>query len=84
MSSKPISSRELFVFFSSLQSTLLTSFYSFPRIHFPLATYAPLLSAEKASHEQNTVAEMTFACFEHGTQMVHPVPNFSLCAVLNV
>ena len=46
------------------------NFYSFPRIHFPLATYAPLLSAEKASHEQNTVAEMTFACFENGTQMV--------------
>jgi hypothetical protein len=43
---------------------------SFPRIHFPLATYAPLLSAEKANHEQNSVAEMTFACFEHGNQMV--------------
>jgi tubulin alpha len=44
---------------------------SFPRIHFPLATYAPLLSAEKATHEQNSVAEMTFACFEQGNQMVH-------------
>ncbi len=53
--------------------------YSFPRIHFPLATYAPLLSAEKASHEQNTVAEMTFACFENGNQMVHLVP-IPLCA----
>jgi len=47
-----------------------TNLVPFPRIHFPLATYAPLLSAEKASHEQNTVAEMTFACFENGTQMV--------------
>ena len=43
---------------------------SFPRIHFPLATYAPLLSADKATHEQNSVAEMTFACFENGNQMV--------------
>jgi tubulin alpha len=43
---------------------------SFPRIHFPLATYAPLLSADKASHEQNSVAEMTFSCFETGHQMV--------------
>jgi tubulin alpha len=50
------------------------SFYSFPCIHLPLATYAgyaPLLSAEKASHEQNTVTEMTFARFDNGTQMVH-------------
>ncbi|KAF8270906.1 Tubulin/FtsZ, GTPase domain-containing protein [Lactarius quietus] len=47
-----------------------TNLVPFPRIHFPLATYAPLLSAEKASHEQNTVAEMTFACFENGSQMV--------------
>jgi tubulin alpha len=44
--------------------------YSFPRIHFPLATYAPLLSAEKATHEQNSVSEMTFSCFETGHQMV--------------
>lgn len=43
---------------------------SFPRIHFPLATFAPLLSADKATHEQNSVAEMTFSCFEHGNQMV--------------
>ncbi|KAH9972949.1 tubulin alpha-1B chain [Lactifluus volemus] len=47
-----------------------TNLVPFPRIHFPLATYAPLLSAEKASHEQNSVAEMTFACFENGNQMV--------------
>jgi len=44
--------------------------HSFPRIHFPLATYAPLLSADKANHEQNSVAEMTFSCFENGNQMV--------------
>ena len=44
--------------------------FSFPRIHFPLATYAPLLSAEKAKHEQNSVAEMTFSCFEQGNQLV--------------
>ncbi len=43
---------------------------SFPRIHFPLATYAPLLSSEKASHEQNSVAEMTTSCFESGNQLV--------------
>jgi Tubulin C-terminal domain len=43
---------------------------SFPRIHFPLATYAPIISVEKAFHEQNSVAEMTYSCFEAGNQMV--------------
>ena len=57
----------------SILSLVLTThprFLSFPRIHFPLATYAPLLSSEKAHHEQNSVAEMTFSCFENGNQMV--------------
>ena len=42
----------------------------FPRIHFPLATYSPLLATDKAGHEQNSVSEMTFSCFETGNQMV--------------
>ncbi len=47
-----------------------TNLVPFPRIHFPLATYSPIVSADKAFHEVNSVAEMTFSCFESNNQMV--------------
>ncbi|XP_069106346.1 tubulin alpha chain-like [Argopecten irradians] len=47
-----------------------TNLVPYPRIHFPLATYAPIISAEKAYNEQLGVGEITSACFEPCNQMV--------------
>merc|ERR1712000_515079 len=47
-----------------------TNLVPYPRIHFPLVTYSPILSVAKASRELLTVNEITAACFEPQNQMV--------------
>jgi len=45
-------------------SEFQTNLVPYPRIHFMLCSYAPIISAEKAYHEQISVAEITNAVFE--------------------
>ncbi|KAJ8478180.1 hypothetical protein OPV22_021907 [Ensete ventricosum] len=40
-----------------------TNLVPYPRIHFMLSSYAPVISAEKAYHEQHSVAEITNSAF---------------------
>ncbi len=62
-----------------------TNLVPYPRIHFPLATYAPVISAEKAYHEQISVSEITKSCFEPSSQMVKCDPRlgkYMACCLL--
>ncbi|CAJ1326900.1 unnamed protein product [Effrenium voratum] len=47
-----------------------TNLVPYPRIHFMLTSFAPVISAEKAYHEQLSVAEITMSVFEPASMMV--------------
>ncbi|KAF9348882.1 Tubulin alpha-3C/D chain [Mortierella sp. AD094] len=62
-----------------------TNLVPFPRIHFPLISYAPILSKGKAMHEQSSVSEITMACFDSSSQMVNCEPRlgkYMACCLL--
>lgn len=47
-----------------------TNLVPYPRIHFPLVSYAPVISTERAHHEGFSVSELTKSCFEPNNTMV--------------
>ncbi|KAI2621511.1 tubulin/FtsZ family protein [Hypomontagnella submonticulosa] len=47
-----------------------TNLVPYPRIHYPLISYAPVISASKSAHESFKVHDLTFQCFEPNNQMV--------------
>ena len=66
-------------------SEFQTNLVPYPRIHFPLTSYAPILSSEKAFHEQCSVPELTNAVFEPANQMVKCDPRtgkYMACCML--
>ncbi|XP_012862704.1 tubulin alpha chain-like 3 [Echinops telfairi] len=62
-----------------------TNLVPYPRIHFPMTTYAPISSAEKVYHEQFSVPDITAACFESSNQLVKCDPQlgkYMACCLL--
>eukprot|EP00117_Sycon_ciliatum_P014245 scpid7208/ scgid14586/ Tubulin alpha-1C chain; Alpha-tubulin 3; Alpha-tubulin III; Tubulin alpha-3 chain &gt; Tubulin alpha-1C chain; Alpha-tubulin 6; Alpha-tubulin isotype M-alpha-6; Tubulin alpha-6 chain len=47
-----------------------TNLVPYPRIHFPLVSFNPLVSADKSHHELHSAGDITNACFEASNQMV--------------
>ncbi|KAF0989706.1 hypothetical protein HZS_3116 [Henneguya salminicola] len=41
-----------------------TNLVPYPRVHYPVASFNPVVSQSRASHEQYSVTELTSACFE--------------------
>lgn len=64
-------------FDGSLNSSLgefLTNLIPYPRIHFMLSSYSPILAAEKAYHEATTVGQITKCAFEPEAMMANCDP----------
>ncbi|KAI3124173.1 hypothetical protein CBS147326_8402 [Penicillium roqueforti] len=47
-----------------------TNLVPFPRIHYPLVSYAPVISSSCSAHESFNVKDLTLQCFEPQNQMV--------------
>jgi tubulin alpha len=66
-------------------SEFQTNLVPYPRIHFPLTSYAPILCADNAFHEQISPNELTKAVFQPTNQMVKCDPRhgkYMACCML--
>ncbi|XP_065226151.1 tubulin alpha-1 chain-like [Planococcus citri] len=66
-------------------SEFQTNLVPYPRIHFPLVTYAPFHSVNKATHEKVTVTGLTRAVFDKANQMLRCDPTrgkYMACCML--
>lgn len=54
--------------------SLQTNLVPYPRIHFPLITFNPIISAEKAYHETLSTEQITRSCFEPANSFVKVDP----------
>ena len=66
-------------------SEFRTNLVPYPRVHYPLVSYAPISSPDKAYHDNLSVSEITNACFEPASQMVKCDPRngkYMACCLL--
>lgn len=61
-----------------------TNLVPYPRIHFMLSSYSPVISAEKAYHEQLSVAEITNSAFEPASMMAKWVLVACRCSLVSM
>ncbi|CAD6996518.1 unnamed protein product [Ceratitis capitata] len=62
-----------------------TNLVPYPRIHYPLLTYAPLVPVSKFPYVNSNVEQLTQACFHPGNQMVRCNPTlgkYMACVLL--
>ena len=62
-----------------------TNLVPYPRIHFPVCSFAPFISCEKAFHETLTTYELTAGAFEPANMMVGVDPRrgkFMSCCLM--
>ncbi|XP_060801573.1 tubulin alpha chain [Amyelois transitella] len=62
-----------------------TNLIPYPRIHFPLVTFAPFVPPSRGLHESNTTHQLMMSCFEPANQMVKCDPrqgSYMSCCLL--
>ncbi|XP_012658734.1 tubulin alpha chain-like 3 [Otolemur garnettii] len=62
-----------------------TNLVPYPKIHFPMTAFAPVVPANKAFHEHFSVEDITAACFQPSSQLVECDPRrgrYMACCLL--